>query len=354
MRAWVWDWLNGEWKTAERRDLIPGRTVLAAAECGGYDPETGWDPDRREPVSPVPLPEPTRSEIADADPDSDALSMFAWQTIAVHGRKTGRIAQGIAETLIPDRAYLFGLCGRWHDLGKAHPAFQGCIVGENRPDRPDIAKAEQGAWLPRRRLYPMAGETRRAGFRHELVSVIGLFEALRGTNPDHPALLGPWRELLTAAGFDPPEKADPTPDPSVLESELAELSPDDFNLLAYLVCAHHGKIRLAWHATPADQAANDENLRIAGVKDGDFIPAIPLADAEGEFRETGEFVVDLSAAAAGLNGHTGMGWTERVLKLMEARGPFVLAWMEAMFRAADQRASRMEIRDELLHPEETS
>ena len=354
MRAWVWDWLNGEWKTAERRDLIPGRTVLVASDCGGYDPETGWDPDRREPVPLVPSPEPTRSEIADADPDNDALSVFAWQTIAVHGRETGNIARGIAETLIPERASLLGLCGRWHDLGKAHPAFQGSIVGENRPDRPDIAKAEPGAWLSRHRLYPMPGEKRRAGFRHELASALGLLEALRRANPDHPALLGPWRELLTAAGFDAPETADPPAEPSPLEAELLALSAEEFDLLAYLVCAHHGKIRLAWHATPADQAANDGTLRIAGVKEGDSVPPILLADGEGNFRETDGFAVDLSVAAAGLDARVGPGWTERALKLLETHGPFALAWMETMFRAADQRASRLEVRDELLHSEEAS
>jgi CRISPR-associated endonuclease/helicase Cas3 len=28
MRAWVWEWLDGRWRLAERRDLCPGRTVL--------------------------------------------------------------------------------------------------------------------------------------------------------------------------------------------------------------------------------------------------------------------------------------------------------------------------------------
>ncbi|MBV5323348.1 hypothetical protein JZU51_01045, partial [bacterium] len=64
------------------------------------------------------------------------------------------------------------------------------------------------------------------------------------------------------------------------------------------------------------------------------------------------FIADLSPAAAGLNPKTGMGWTERVLRLLEIHGPFTLAWMEAVFRAADQRASSQTLKDELLYPEE--
>jgi CRISPR-associated endonuclease/helicase Cas3 len=77
-----------------------------------------------------------------------------------------------------------------------------------------------------------------------------------------------------------------------------------------------------------------------------------LADSKKEFDKAAGFVIDLSLAAAGLNPKTGMGWTERVLKLLQIHGPFALAWMEAMFRAADQRASRLSVKDQLLHPEE--
>jgi len=45
MRAWVWDYQDGAWRTVERRDLYPGQTVLVAAQCGGYDSQRGWWPD---------------------------------------------------------------------------------------------------------------------------------------------------------------------------------------------------------------------------------------------------------------------------------------------------------------------
>ena len=59
-------------------------------------------------------------------------------------------------------------------------------------------------------------------------------------------------------------------------------------------------------------------------------------------------MLDLAPAAAGLNRATGMGWTERVLGLLERFGPFTLAWLEALIIGADRRASRLTLDDPLL------
>ena len=58
--------------------------------------------------------------------------------------------------------------------------------------------------------------------------------------------------------------------------------------------------------------------------------------------------LDLSPSEAGLSPRTGRSWTERVLDLVERLGPFTLAWLEALLRAADQRASSLTIADKLL------
>jgi CRISPR-associated endonuclease/helicase Cas3 len=352
MRAWVWDWLDGEWRRAERRDLYPGQTVLVAADCGGYDPEKGWSPDSSANVKPVAPAVPKATEQADAAQDDESLSAYPWQTIAVHGRETGNEARRIAEQLVPELADLFDLGGRWHDVGKVHLAFNNSITSPDRPARRDLAKAPREAWLPVSKLYPMKGGERRRGFRHELASALSLFAVLQRHKPDHEALLGPWRELLQKAGMalesDPPAGGSPNP----LEREILALNAKQFNLLAYLVCAHHGKVRLAWHACPADQAAGDERPRIRGIRDGDTLPPLMLAAADRTLHELPETLLDLAPAAAGLNPRTGAGWTERVLLLLDHYGPFALAWLEALLRAADQRASRLtNVRDELLNPE---
>lgn len=357
MHAWVWDWLGGTWKRARRRDLYPGQTVLVAASCGGYHKERGWAPDSADSVEPVCLvaaSDLNPDERADAAQDDETLSVYPWQTIATHGRQVGVLARGLAP---PALAGLFDLAGRWHDVGKAHPAFNGSIVGPDRPSRNDLAKAPETAWRKAKQLYPMPDGSRRPGFRHELASVLALFGVLQRHKPDHDALLGRWREWLEAVGRSlPTPTATATPTP--IEEEIIALGADDFDLLAYLVCAHHGKLRLAWHACPADQEACDGRIR--GIKDGDTLPALTLADKSGGFHDLPATRLDLAPAAAGLNPVTGAGWTERVLNPLDRHGPFTLAWLEALLRAADQRASRQPVADPLLaghnaaHGRETS
>jgi len=344
MHAWVWNWLDGKWDRAERRDLYPGQTVLVDARCGGYVKETGWAPESSTPVRPVDLGDLPIDEQADAAQDDESLSAYPWQTIATHGLQVGTLARTLAPS---DLATLFDLAGRWHDAGKVHPAFNGSIIGPDRPPRTDLAKAPDGAWLKGKRLYPMPDGSRRPGFRHELASTLALFGVLQRHAPDHPALLGPWGEWLQAGGLDAPRVVEIDP-PTPIEREVLALDAGQFDLLAYLVCAHHGKVRLAWHACPADQAAFDVRSRIRGVVDGETLPGLILADPEGAYHALPETPLDLSPAAAGLNPVTGAGWTERVLGLLDRYGPFALAWMEALLRAADQRASRLPVADPLL------
>lgn len=341
MRAWVWDWLAGEWRSAERRDLYPGQTVLVAAACGGYSVEAGWNPRIRSLAPDLRLEFDgvvDSADLADSAQDDEALSATAeWQTIAFHCRETGAEARRIANELVPGLAALFDLAGRWHDAGKAHPAFQNSI----RPPKPSVAlaKAPPGAWLALRALYPINdGTVRRPGFRHELASTLALFAVLQRHRPDHAALIGPWRELLERLGRKPVARLDQGA-PNPLEEEVLALDASKFDLLAYLICAHHGKVRVSWHASPADQAAYDPVLRIRGLREGDVLPEIELAGADGNLHLVAATTINLAPAAAGLNPHTGRGWTERVLGLLETHGPFALAWLESLIIAADHRAS---------------
>lgn len=355
MHAWIWDWLDGAWRIAERRDLYPGQTVLVAAQCGGYGRETGWNPESKGASVLPSITAPTQEELADASQDDESLSAYPWKTIATHGRETGALARSIAVALDDGLAELYDLAGRWHDAGKVFPAFNGSIRSDfqNRPQRDDLAKAPSDAWFRGRALYPMPDGTHRHGFRHELISVLTLFSVLRRHCPDHSALLGPWRDLFRQMGVDVPESVAPEPPPSPLEQEIINLDTERFNLLAYLVCSHHGKLRLAWHAVPADQSAKSAKPRLRGVEEGDDVPSVMLCDAEGTPHRLPKFSAAQGLAAAGLNPTFGAGWTERVLGLLKQHGPFALAWMEALLRAADQRASRdTTVADPLLATEE--
>ena len=389
IRAWVWDWLNREWREVKRRDLYPGQTVLVESRAGGYHGERGWDPDAKGPVVPVPedeavqyrsrhcwkrerdgdgwgrCPGERRSRVlslddhADASEDDESLSITdGWQTIASHGLQVGQEVEKIANQIVPAQAKLLNLAGRWHDLGKGHPAFQSSIWTENSPRplrtaaRRDIAKAPDSAWpCSTSNMYRINYTDKRRGFRHELASTLGLFSVLQRHDRYHQALLGPWREwfgtMREKVVCEDTAPAQPTP----IEKEVLDLSAEEFDLVAYLVCAHHGKVRMAWHSSPADQKADEVRLRIRGVCEGDSLPQIRLAAADGEIYELPETALDLSPSAVGLSPRTGRSWTERVLDLLNRFGPFTLALLEALLRAADQRASGQAVADPLLEEE---
>lgn len=346
LRAWVWDWVEGRWSPAERRQMHPGQTVLVAADVGGYETRQGWSPRSSTHVQEAhATANPTRdadaAAAADGAENDESLSASGgWQTIAYHGMQVAQRAEALARSLAPALAPLLGLAGRWHDVGKAHPAFQASLQPHERGR--EVAKAPPTAWRQPAQLYGMPDGSRRRGFRHELASTLALFALLRRCHADHAALLGPWREFLDQLpGAEPlPAPATPRTDLSPLEQEVLALDADSFDLLLYLVCAHHGKVRMSWHASPDDQAARDHELRIRGVRAGDVLPPLALADAHGQRHHLPPAELVLAPAAAGLNTHTGRGWTERVLDLLQRHGPFALAWLEALLRAADQRATR--------------
>lgn len=351
MRAWTWDWIDGAWKPAERAALAPGRIVCVAAACGGYLPDRGVDPDADAPVPVVaitPLPAANAAEEqADASQSGEPLSRSeSWKTIATHGGEVGRLAHAIAHGIgVNAHRDLLALAGRWHDLGKAHPAFQSLIAADDRPQRSDLAKAPDNAW---RRQYRCADGERR-GFRHELASALALFAVLQRHQPTHPALLGPWAAVLPSLGTPIPQaQADAPPTP--LEQAVLALDADAFDLLAYLVAAHHGKVRVALHAAPDDQdfrprSGDRRGLPVRGVREGDALPTTSLDPALPPLPGP---TLTLAPASLGLSAATGRSWRERTLALQRRHSPAALALLEALLIAADRRASRLRTADPIL------
>jgi CRISPR-associated endonuclease/helicase Cas3 len=272
--------------------------------------------------------------------EDDSLSHSLWKTIAVHGRETGALLDGMGHALGLDISLinLLGLAGRWHDAGKVHWIFQGAIQDTARAEAGpiasgrDLAKAPNGAW--RRPAYPQ-----RPGFRHELASTLSILELLRRAKPDHAALLGDYRDLLAALGTTPeivaPELRVDGSDP--LAREILALSAGEVDLLLFLVCSHHGKVRCSWTSTPLDQQGNLGAIH--GVADGDPLISFQLSSSAGSEHTVPALTLSLAPAALGVGPRYGASWGDRVAGLLVAYGPFALAYLEALVRAADVRAS---------------
>jgi CRISPR-associated endonuclease/helicase Cas3 len=252
--------------------------------------------------------------------------------------------------LAPDLVRICEMAGVWHDVGKTHPCFQGSIrLPDERPTRQDLAKAPKSAWQ-RENLYRSKIEPPdyRPGLRHEMASALALFASLVETQPNHPALRPRPSDLDESY----PKSVTTPRAPAAWEKSLADLDASAFNLVAYLVASHHGKVRMSLHASPTDQDYRDKDgrgLPIRGIRENDILPPIPGAD--------GAVLVDttsltLEPAHLGLSERTGPSWTERTLELLRVRGPGSLALLEAIIRAADVRASRSGTPDPLLATKE--
>jgi len=105
-------------------------------------------------------------------------------------------------------------------------------------------------------------------------------------------------------------------------------------LVRYLVGAHHGRVRIAIRPAPDEErpAGVPDGARFAlGVADGDALPAVETP--VGKVGPT-----NLSLGSMELGGEP-VSWTHEACRLRDELGPLRLAFLEALVRIADWRAS---------------
>ncbi len=333
--SFIWNYLDNCWEPLNS-PIQPGRIVLLNQKVGGYSSERGFTGDPSDVVAPIPQLDhsSTPADVqADSGQDADNLSMTeCYQTIAVHDAEAINWGKYFSQKLsLPDdisRILLLALS--LHDYGKCHPEFQS-MIKENA--NCNYAKAPKDKWQPPKHKW----------IRHEFASALGIIEILAQTNRMHPALLGDWQDYIDLGVIKPIESEGQSSEIGLL---LNELSRDEFNLLIYLVAAHHGKVRAALHATPADQkglreiAKEKYDMPIRGIYENDILPTIDIILPDNENIQTPAVELHLDIANMGLSNRYGASWSERVHQIIEKYGPYQLAWFESLVRVADIQASK--------------
>lgn len=285
-----------QWVRVTAQEVRPGMVVLADSAVGGYSTAGGWDPAVRTPVPVVEADVAPALVTAEEGVGEDHVSYApgVWLALQQHLAEVEADVRLLLRELAPPdlsdpMQEAAAVAGRLHDVGKAHPVFQSTM--QRSADEHDRARlAAGGPWAK-------SGGSRKPRhvprfFRHELASALALLNEGRG------ALRG-----------------------------LTE--PD---LVFYLVAAHHGRVRLRMRSVPEEERTG----RVLGITDGDRMPAVQIPG--GQLPSS---TLSLSPMQLGRSADGTPSWAERSLALLSRQdlGPFRLAFLEAVVRLADWRAS---------------
>ncbi len=293
-RAWMWDFLDDRWQQVQSWQIHPGMTLMLDAAHGGYSSETGWDPSVKAAVSVDGDASEEPEDSHDSDPNS--TGQRTWVTLADHSHHVEAEANSILRSVSSWLAEAevekaVSLAALYHDVGKAHCAFQEMLRKEGE------CPPEEGELLAKSRGNGKMDPQRRH-FRHELGSALAILQ------------------------------------------HASELDDRTRDLAAYLAASHHGKVRLGIRSLPGAQGTNPDPNHLLGytISEAETLPSVDL----GEGRRICETKLDVSIAQIGLAESGERSWLDRTLDLLDWLGPFRLAYLEAIVRAADMRASKKE------------
>lgn len=360
-KAWLWNDEANHWERVNHWDIRPGMLVMLKRDVGGYDTINGWTGDKSHVLDEVP-----RAGRGATLQDDAWTEAGYWSKLEDHLKDARREAEKLcaALSLTGDTQKAVVEASGLHDLGKALPQWQSAL-----PDRsgiPDALLAKSPRVVAadvvgdasairsevtrlRPKAHPLPDEPRRGG-REDVVRLrwaiddrlsdaelkslrditgvrwAGHLQFRPGLRHEVASALAMWRKY---------RDSETKPYPA---------------LAVYLAATHHGKARTVMRSTmgegddvfgvrrePSQLVVRDDHwpLGCSIAKDG----------AEGRW-EGDEFVL------------TGHGWTGLVADLLgpwrpeetsdagvvpeaEPRqlGPFSLAYLEALIRIADWRAS---------------
>lgn len=352
--TYAYDVVYGAWSKIIPQDMRPGQTILIHCDGGGYTPDEGWNPDSKARVSEV------GSGDDAVDPNhgnSDSCNEGASDEEAIHldleSVSPGHISlynhtcnvRGVLDRI------LAGLDGRleglstllqetvtFHDVGKAHPKFQ------DQAESPPETSSSDEVWakFPTKDDFPNDKEKNVSGDGRK-------GRGVDGGSKQRAARMRPLFRHEVASAM----------------AVLAIGSDADAatRLVSYLVAQHHGKVGMAMQPVRAGMrktkarrhdhdsilgvsATSEEHLRVPKAM-RDMIESTAIASDGVKWDDLdGKQGVRITADVARLGTPDGKrkSWLQIVHEVLDEYGPFRLAYLVAIIRAADQRASAEERR----------
>jgi CRISPR-associated endonuclease/helicase Cas3 len=276
--GYVWDALGETWQRVWT--ATPGRVYLLDVSAGGYSRDLGWTGDPKDKIQAL----SSQAEPEERYAGDEPTFINRWVELGEHTADVVEVVEALAKALRldPDTTEALKTAARWHDFGKMHFIFQQMLTKGAAIENQGKLWAKSGR---------PGGRPSRPGFRHELASALAWLQAGSTQHQD---------------------------------------------LVAFLVAAHHGKVRLSIRSLPTEKQPAGEAGRLyaRGVWDGDTLPAVTLNGLS-----VPGVRLDLRPMLLG-DGPQGASWLTRMLELRDKVGIFALAYLEAVLRAADARASR--------------
>jgi CRISPR-associated endonuclease/helicase Cas3 len=358
--GWLWDDEAERWERVNPRDIRPGMLIMLKRDVGGYDTTEGWTGDKENALDDVP-----RAGRGATLRDDSWTEIGYWSRLEDHLRDARREAERMCDALelIGDSRTAVVEGAGLHDLGKAHPQWQSAL-----PDRSGIPGALL-AKSPRVLALDVVGDAA------EVRAKVGQLRTGALRLPDEARRRGRVEVVHLRWAIDERLRADELKSlrevagvrwvghvrfrPRLRHEAASALAMwrryreggAAFPALAvYLAATHHGKVRTVLRSTLGEGddvfgVRNEPDTLVLGSEPWSLDFSVAKDGADGRWEGT-EFVL------------TGHGWTGLVADLLgpwrpeeksdagvvpdsEPRclGPFALAYLEALVRVADWRAS---------------